>query len=261
MRVKLLEAHRLAKNLALMAAIFVSTAVGLRAQTTTMDLTGVGDGYTVGDVYVDPYTATVGGVAGTPVICDDWSNNSYLDETWTATVINASPLSGGTPMFGSNQSLYNELAWLGAQLLASPKNENQQAEISFAMWQLTYGANGTSEEDPSPFTFLDDYGTSTQITGAQGYLCEAGGTSEQGCSMYKGSTEANYNSAGWEILTPVPGSQDKEYSTPQEFMTYVPESSQYAILGADLLLFATAVLILRRCGFLASRLGRPERAL
>ena len=111
----------LAKNLALITTILLATAAALRAQTTTsMLLTGVGDGNTFGDVYVDPYTATVGGTANIAVICDDWSDDSNLGDSWTATVINAATVSNsadGTPLFGNNQGLYNGVAWLSAQLL------------------------------------------------------------------------------------------------------------------------------------------------
>lgn len=257
MRLRRVAVKTLAKTVAPVAAILLTTAAALKAQTTTsMELTGVGDAFTVGDVYVDPYLATVGGVANTSIICDDWSNNTGLGQTWTATVISASTLSGGTPMFGSNQPLYNELAWLGSQLLANPKNTTQQAEISFAMWQLTYGVNGTYEENPAPFSYLDEY-ASADYAGADNYLCEAEGYNATYCSNYKGTSEANYNSAGWEILTPTTLGK----SAPQEFMTYVPEPSLYGTLAADLSLFALAVLVLRRRGGLASRRERARGAL
>jgi len=183
------------------------------------------------------------------VICDDWSNNSYLGESWTATITNAANVASGAPMFGNNsqgQALYNEVAWLGAQLLADPTNTTEQTEISFAMWDLTYGQNNTTEETTSPLQYLSEN--------------LAGGTSN---SEYIATTnlistaqssESNYNSAGWQILTPIPGTQSPgSDGTPQEFLVYTPEPSQAAILGADLLLFVAAVFILRRRGLLATR--------
>jgi hypothetical protein len=251
MQIKGSAVKRFGKNLVLLTSILMVAAAGLWAGTTQMTLTGVGDGATFGDVYVDPYTATVGGVTNTPVICDDWSNNTYYNESWTASVINATTVSNGklgTPMFGNNQSLYDELAWLGAQMLANPTNTTAQTEISFAMWDLTYGINGNNES-PSPLTYMQEilgggYASNSLCEGTLTYISEAEG---------KGS----YNSAGWQILTPDPGTQNSGYSTPQEFMMYVPSSapepSQLGTLGLDLLLFAVAALVLRRGGSLILR--------
>jgi len=234
------------------AAVLVFASASFAQATTSMSLTGVGNGATVGDVYVDPYTGTVGGVAGTSVICDDWSNNSYVGESWTANVINAAAVaSSGTPMFGDNQALYNELAWLGSKLLASPTNPTLQAEISFAMWALTYGANGTSTDSTSPLTYLSEYGTSAELAAAQNYLCEAAGATITGCT---GTGEGNYNAAGWEILTPAGQGtcNGSPCGTPQEFLVYTPESPTAILLGADLLGLATLIFLFRR------RMARAE---
>jgi len=251
----------LAKNLALITTILLATAAALRAQTTTsMLLTGVGDGNTFGDVYVDPYTATVGGTANIAVICDDWSDDSNLGDSWTATVINAATVSNsadGTPLFGNNQGLYNGVAWLSAQLLnpANEKNGTAQTEISFAIWQLTYSgpdtcSSGTPGAGCDPLAYMGNYisTSSTEYLATVNYLDQA-----------ESSTIANNNSLsdGWDILTPDPKGKGED----QEFMMFVPEPSQYGTLGADLALFAVAVLVLRRRGFLASRLARTERAL
>ena len=37
-------------------------------------------------VYVDPYTATINGVQSVPVICDDFTDDTYSWESWTANV-------------------------------------------------------------------------------------------------------------------------------------------------------------------------------
>jgi hypothetical protein len=253
MRMKWSALKLLGTALTLMGVI-LTISPDLRAggvPTTSMTLTGVGDGATFGDVYVDPYTATVGSTANVSVICDDWSNNSYLNESWTASVMNVSTVNNstlGTPMFGNSQSLYNELAWLGAQLLANPTNTTAQTEISFAMWDLTYGINGNNES-PSPLGYMQEilgtgYATNSLYEGTEGYISAAQG-------------EGSYNSAGWQILTPEAGTQNQGYDTPQEFMTYspssAPEPSQFGTLAADLLLLMVAVLVFRRSGLAAVR--------
>ena len=256
MRLRLPKVKTLAKHLALFAAVLSAGAVGLRAgtvPTTSMQLTGVGDSVTLGTVYVDPYLATVGGVANTYVICDDWSNDTNKNETWTAQVINAATVSNstyGTPMFGNNQTLYNQLAWLGAQLLANPTNGTNQTEISFAIWDLSYGINGNTQS-PDPLTYLSQNQGSAVQCKNQTVSCYQGTLNW----LSQAGTEGNYNSAGWQIYNPVPGTQNGGSSTPQEFMTYTPqaapEASETAVLAGDLLLFGVAVLVLRRRGLLA----------
>ena len=248
--------------LTVVAVLFFASA-SFAQTTTTMDLTSPGNGTTLGNVYVDPYTATVGGVANTTVICDDWSNNSYLNESWTANVNTISSLGGkltNAPMFGNNQPLYNELAWLGSQLLANyaakPTLAQQaaQTEISFAIWELTYGVNGTTKDSTAPAAYLSEYlsgGTSNaEYIAAQTYLCEATG----GCQGYAG--EAGYNASGWEILTP--NSSDPicnggpcPSSPAQEFLLYTPESSATILFGADMLGLLGLAIVFRR------RLLRP----
>jgi hypothetical protein len=200
---------------------------------TSMTLTGVGDGATLGDVYVDPYTATVGGATNVSVICDDWSNNTYLNESWSATSLSATSVgTSGTPMFGNNQTLYNEVTYLASGLMANSTNPTDQTEYSFAIWALTYGANGTVEESPAPLAYLAEYGSSSEYQATLVLICEAeGGYCAANGLTYSG--EGNYNSAGWEILTPVPGTSNPSADgTPQEFLTYVstPEPSTILML-------------------------------
>ena len=212
----------------------------------TMSLTGVGDGVVVDNsnygfgVYVDPYTATVGGVPNTPVICDDWSDNSYVGTTWTANVsnISSSGLTGSTLLFGNSlgsgpptqQTLYQEVAYLATLLLENNGNANMQAGISFAIWNLTYPYN-SNQESPSPAAFLDSSGNSGAIADynwAMGQLQTAINTNTLG------------NADSFEILTPTtPG-------VAQEFLVETPESSTIVMLGADLLGMLALAFVFRR---------------
>lgn len=208
------------------SALAVSLFGKVASADTTITLTGVGDQATVGNVYVDPYTATIGAATNVPVICDDWSNNTYQGEQWNATVINASTVSNpalGTPMFGNNQSLYNEVAYLAAQMWANPTDKTVQTEYSFAIWELTYGANGTYKDPTNPADYLSQYGSS-YVSAVNSILSTIG-------------NEANYDSTGWVILNPVPGtSVPSSDGTPQEFLTYVntPEPSTILMLALGL---------------------------
>jgi len=227
------------------------------AQTTAVTITGVGDGSSVTNpsyfgVYVDPYTATVGGVANTNVICDDWSDNTFVGESWTANVSTVASVSSGnmTPIFAPAASkiaspltpgqLYDEVAWLATQLLANPTNSTNQAEVSFAIWELTYSYAPTPQM-PDPKTFLSGSpnGSTYQnaISGSNGLLAQAAAAVNSG-----------YSGAGWEILTPVAGTP----GPPQEFLVYTPESSAMILFSADMLGLLGLVIVFRR------RLFRPS---
>lgn len=205
-------------------AVALSAIPSVARADTSMQLTGVGDQATLGNVYVDPYTATVGTNTNVPVICDDWSDNSYLGEQWTAKVANASTVGTvGSPMFGNNQTLYNEVTYLAAQLMSNSTNPTNQTEYSFAIWALTYGANGTPAATPDPLSYL-----AANLSGGKSnaeYIATVADLN------YAKTYEANYNSTGWEILTPIPGtSVPSSDGTPQEFLVKTPEPSTLLML-------------------------------
>lgn len=225
-------------------AVLVSAAASF-AGTTTISLTGVGNGATLWDgssgVYVNPYTATVGGVPNTPVICDDWSDNSYVGTTWTANVSNVGP-GGLTPsttlLFGNapnpgpltQAQLYQQVAFLATLLLQNNGNADMQAGISFAIWNLTYPYN-TNQETPSPSSFLagsNNSGAQADYTWAMNQLTNAINTN---------SLAGAYS---FEILTPT------QTGVAQEFLVQTPESSTIVMLGADLLGVLALALFFRR---------------
>jgi len=236
----------------LIAALFVCASASF-AQTTSMYLSGTGDNATVWNggsgVYVDPYTATVGGVSGVSVICDDWSNNSYVGESWTANVTTLASLNAGTntnaPMFGtspSNVTLYNEIAWLGTQLLANPTNYANQVAASFALWELTYAYNNP-QESPDPTSFL------AGSNAASYQACAAPCTSVNSLlANAAAAVSGGYTGSGWEILTPIAGTvqNPSDQGLPQEFLVYTPESSSLILFGADTLGLLALAFVFRR---------------
>jgi len=238
------------------AAVLLFASASFAQQTTSMTLTGTGNntvewGTGIG-VYVDPYTATVGGVPNTTVICDDWSNNSYVGESWTANVTNLTSLTSGSPMFGNNPTLYNEVAWLASNLLANyssnPNAAQTAAQIadSFAIWQLTYGANGTPEDTQNPptnadFPSLNQTAVNTQIGLAQT------------------AVQHGYVGSDWEILTPntsdpitcsgsgCPSPNNAAtLGVPQEFLVFTPEASTIMMFVAGMLGLLAMAFFFRR---------------
>jgi hypothetical protein len=137
-------------------AIRISLWVGIAALSlgtwavaqTSVTLTGPPPGNVYDNIYVSPYYATVGGVTNTPVVCDDFGDDSTLS-TWKATITPFSSLSTSTPITNTSWGLaggtlaqYNEVAWFTLALMnmpttAPPTNAlTQQVIDSFALWAI-----------------------------------------------------------------------------------------------------------------------------
>jgi hypothetical protein len=100
-----------------------------------INLTSAGNNVMDG-VYVGPYTATVNGTS-TQIICDDFSDESYVGESWTANVTTLSNLNGTKwgGMANATQ-LYDEAAWLATQMLSKTYSGNptQVGYLAYALW-------------------------------------------------------------------------------------------------------------------------------
>jgi hypothetical protein len=76
--------------------VVVLAASPLVAQVN-FNLTGAGSGGpNLDGVYTSPYTGTINGGPSVPVICDDFSDESYLPEQWTAYQTSLSTIVGGS---------------------------------------------------------------------------------------------------------------------------------------------------------------------
>ena len=128
--------------------LFVPSVLG---QNTNMSFNGgyqgsnwTYNGETVGTGFYD------GSINGTQVgpgqsspgmICDDFKDNIYSGETWTANAINASSVTSniGQTLFGSSIGVtgYQEVAYLVYQMFTTSPNAATQAAYSEAIWALT----------------------------------------------------------------------------------------------------------------------------
>jgi hypothetical protein len=102
-----------------------------------INLTGAGNNVMDG-VYVGPYNATVNGTS-TQIICDDFVDESYVGESWTANVTTLSNLNG-TKWGGmaNATTLYDEAAWLATQMLSPTYSGNatQVGYLAYALWAV-----------------------------------------------------------------------------------------------------------------------------
>ncbi len=191
------------------------------ADTATMLLTGAGDNGALGGVYIGPYTVTINGVS-TSVICDDFDDESYIGETWTANVTTLSSL-GGTKWvdLGNSTNLYEEAAWLSLNLLsASP---GQAGDIQFAIWALfdPNAVNGLSAGDQANVQWW--------INDAQGQTFTSG-------------EFANILIYTADISDPIRCDGDYCANTPpQEFIVATPEPSAFILMLIGLMAIAVAV--------------------
>lgn len=218
---------------------FCAARGAIATPTASMDLTSPGSSLTgtnaLNGVYVGAYTATINGVS-TPVICDDFTHDSYVPETWTANVNTFSTLSaalwGGVP---NSTVLYEEAFYLVEQMYANNSNSTDVGDISFAIWSLfnssaTAGLSTTDLNNVNTWLHQAQANYATVDT-SDFTIYTAALPTDAKCPSYPNSVCPN---------TP-----------PQEFITYsASEPGFFGILGADLLLFGFGVLFLRRRGLL-----------
>jgi hypothetical protein len=122
--------------LTVVASICLATAAFAQ---TSMTLTGPLSGPVYDGIYMSPYYATVGGVANTPVICDDFADNSYFNTTWNATATSFSSITSQNTSWGlagANTSLYGAVGYLFGQTLAASSGSLAQIVDSFEMWAI-----------------------------------------------------------------------------------------------------------------------------
>jgi hypothetical protein len=123
--------------LAMAAMVLCLAPCALGQGQVNISLTSAGSNVMDG-VYVGPYTGTVNGTS-TQIICDDFVDDSYVGESWTANVTTLSNLNG-TKWGGmaNATTLYDEAAWLATQML-SPTYKGDATQVgylAYALWAV-----------------------------------------------------------------------------------------------------------------------------
>jgi hypothetical protein len=217
-----------------LAAVVLCVAPSALADTS-MNLTGPGNN-PVDGIYVGPYYATVNGVVGTPVICDDFSDESYIPETWSATSTSVAGVNVLSPVdfFGvDGQQGYDAVASLAESLFSlstsDPNYSKDAAVLQYAIWDIFQPGNALLG------------------TGVAGYLTNYPDTTLLGLAQADAAAalSASYTPGSFSnilILTP-DSNQPMSCSTtsgescpPQEFIVQTPEPGTFGLLGIGLLM-------------------------
>lgn len=185
----------------------LSTALPAMAGSVNVQITGVG-GANQGGVYVAPYYLSINHQPTFAVMCDDFSHEVTIGESWSGHISTFADLSN--TRFGSaDAQQYNEAAWLYTKFMANP---GQAGDINFALWAL--------------FT--------PSTTSSSGYTSGAATWYSDALAWYAAGGENTFNFYGFTIITPdnLTGS-----NSPQEFLSYspTPEPSTLLLLCTGLL--------------------------
>lgn len=233
---------RLVLTLCLAAASVV--CLGSRAfagQTVTMEVTNPGNNI-LGGVYVGPYYATIGSQTNVPIICDDFTDETYVGSPWSATVTTVA--AGGPTWMSTSLNLsaamqaadYAQAAYLAEQLVspsvACPSKANCTGDIQFAIWNIfdPSTSNGHGGYLNGPLSYISGNDLSNSLYWLQ-----------QASSLYQKNALSTAQFSNVTVYSPYPK------GPPQEFLRVnTPEAPVLATLGVDLLLFAVLAFFVRR---------------
>lgn len=216
-------------------------------------------GANMGGVYTSPYVGTISGVGSDiNIICDDFTDEVYLGETWNVISTNFAQMSTtGT----ANQNVlwdtgataltqaqgYLTVAILTSELLSINSASTQAQDLSFAIWDVF---NPNSSAGLSDSTNINNLLLAAKSTAATD-LSTAGQSIQSALNTL--------NISNMTIYTPDPkgtvdgaspavtGCPVSTCGQPQEFVTVsMPEPSSWGLLAVDLVAVLGIVLFFRR---------------
>ena len=228
---------------------------------TPVSLTSAG-GNVYDGIYVSPYYATVNGVPNTPIVCDDFADESKLPSSWSASIFSFSsitPTKTSLGLAGGTLTQYNAVGYLTLQVLNQIPGSTGQIINTFADWAVF---------DPSGVaSYLASHSLTGGILSTADLCTDIFGTA--GCSgtwsmSNGGLLAAAYNASvpgggyNLEVISPdLAGSTSlctaEKGCAAQEFIATVPEG------GAAMAYLLLAGLCCFGAMFLRSR--RPIRTI
>lgn len=211
-------------------AVIASMCVAASAfAQTTVTLTGNASGPVYDGIYLSPYYATVGGVANTPVICDDFGDESYFNSTWNATVTSFSSITSSNTSWGlagANTALYGAVGYLANLVLSAAPGSTAQIIDTFALWAVFDPAGVEKYLASNPLTSgpLTTAALCSAIFGTAGCT---GSTALAGGLLFTAELPGNAT-GGFLVLSPdITGTTNictaENGCASQEFIVKVPE--------------------------------------
>lgn len=196
----------------------------------SMTLTGVGNGYVMGGVYTSPYVATIDGVS-TYVICDDFTTDVWINDTWEANQYSLSEVTSSGPQKFTTpdwspytiQEEYDAAALLAEDVMANMFNATLAGEYSYAIWTIF---------DPAA---INGYGGNS-LTGSQQSAVNSFRTAALTQAASGGASGLDVS-----IYTPSPLGASQEY-----LVVSTPEASLPATLGVELFALVGVMFLMRR---------------
>lgn len=211
----------------------------------------------MGGTYTSPYTGSINSGSPVAIICDDFADEVYVPESWTALGTNLAGINSTTTdnlYFDQNnvpqqQQAYEVAAYLAEELLTAdavnPGDQTTVGELSFALWGVF---------DPTLLTAGNPAGltgtvSSGQLGAAITYLTNAENAvntaiSNEGQSTYL-STFSNVDI--YSATTNKTSAEVENPTRPQEFIVVnMPEPSAPSLILIDLLGVAGLVFFARR---------------
>ena len=204
------------------------------ADMVSMTLTGVNNGYVMGPAYVDPYAATIGNQSGVLVICDDFTAETWVGESWNASVSTVSNLVGnkfkGPEQGVSMQQAYDAAAWLAEELMQPSNMNNSQnaGNISYAIWSIFAPGAAVGLPDANLINSIRIEALGKDYTGFN----------FSNVYVYTEIAGSATNCGGVGVTCPT--------NSPQEFLVVTPEASTPVILAFELLSLLGVVFFVRR---------------
>ena len=181
------------------------------------------------NIYISPYYATVNGSSNTPIVCDDFKDDSYLNKSWTGKIAAFSSLAtpGGlsSTAWGSVSNalqLYEEAAWLTEGVLKQSAGTQGQINYSFAVWAVFDPGGVASYLDNGGHPSAADIALCNVIFGAGG--CASSTVSGGLLGLAQGNTYTLSEFSNVSIITPVVnGATCTAGSCPEQEFIEVPE--------------------------------------
>ena len=181
----------------------VAICCGPWATAQNVTLTSAG-GNVYDGIYLSPYYATVNGAPNTPIICDDFGDESYVPSSWTASITSFSSISPTNTAWdkqnAANASLYGAVGYLAGLVLSASTGSVDQVKYTFAMWAVfdPTGVETYLQTHPSTGGLISTSALCDYIFGASAGCTANPGTGE----LALAETHPTSQFGGYQVLSP-----------------------------------------------------------